>query len=58
MGTPPAPTPANTGGENEVDPEVLIQEIFDKIVSLEAKVDRILEGTKSQKGGRMTRKRK
>ena len=38
-------------GEQEKDPEDVIMEIYDIILRLEAKVDRILEAGKPQKGG-------
>jgi hypothetical protein len=48
---------ANTvGGEHEKDPEDVIMEIYDILLRLEAKVDRVLEGGKSQKGGRSTKR--
>jgi len=58
-GAPPAPNAAAetpNSLENEKDPEQVIMEIFDKIVALEAKVDKLLEGNRSQKGGRQTRR--
>jgi hypothetical protein len=58
---PPAanatPAVANaSSAEHEKDPEEVIMEIYDIILRLEAKVERILEAGKSQKGGRFTRK--
>ena len=58
-GAPPAANAASetpNSLENEKDPEQVIMEIFDKIVALEAKVDKLLEGNRSQKGGRQTRR--
>lgn len=42
---------AVASGEQERDPEDVIMEIYDIILRLEAKVDRILEAGKPQKGG-------
>jgi hypothetical protein len=58
MGAPPAANAVvnASSAEHEKDPEDVIMEIYDIILRLEAKVDRILEGGKSQRGGRPTKK--
>jgi hypothetical protein len=51
----PNPEAANAGAP-EKDPEDVIMEIYDILVRLEAKVDRVLDAGKSQKGGRTTKR--